>query len=107
MWQAHATTEPAKAGYRIHALFQDRPRTFETLAEVSAILATAGLVVGRAHPHGGDRDTLPRLDRYRFTDPATAARLIHRILHGREADQDLLDRIIAVIDHTHVATDAS
>ncbi|MEU4095541.1 hypothetical protein [Streptomyces sp. NPDC026673] len=97
-WQAHATIEPAEAGRRIHALFQDRPRTLDTLAEVPAILAAAGLVVGRAHPYGEDRDGLPVPDY--FVDPEAAARLIHTIHHGREADQDLLDRIAAVADRT-------
>ncbi|MFD8078997.1 hypothetical protein ACFV3E_40860 [Streptomyces sp. NPDC059718] len=104
VWQAYATTEPAEAGRRIHALFQQRPRTLETLAEVPAVLAAAGLVVGRRHPHGVDRDGLPLPDH--FMDPDAAARLIHTIHHGREADQDVLDRIAAVVDRTAVDTDS-
>ncbi|MFD7771651.1 hypothetical protein [Streptomyces sp. NPDC059787] len=98
VWQAHATTDAAEAGRRIHTLFQQQPPTLKTLAQVPPILAAAGLVVGRPHPHGEDRTHLHRPDR--ILAPETAARRIHKIHHGRAADQDLLDRVIEVVDHT-------
>ncbi|MCM2388813.1 hypothetical protein [Streptomyces albipurpureus] len=102
VWETPSSITEDEAGRRIHNLISSSTPTPELLAEVPAILADAGLIVSRVNPAANDRTCL------HFApgpvDPATAARRIHHIHHGRARDWDLLRRIAAVAENTDLST---